>query len=116
MRLTGRAISTPSVVIHDLNVRRADVGPYEADAPLFVDADAVLTLAVVFQPLQVIPRRRLQESQCLRGVKLGELALGDLGQSLEAARAPTLVQRQSVLHLNDWIMRAVYYVPRKMAR
>lgn len=37
-----------AMVIHDLNVEwpRLLLGPFEADAPLHVDADAVLTLAI----------------------------------------------------------------------
>ena len=89
----------PSVIVHDLNVRGPNFSPYEADAPLVVDADAVLTLPVVFQRLQVIPRWRLQEGQCLRRVNLGELALGDVGQSLESTRALSLVEGLSVLAL-----------------
>ena len=89
----------PSVVVHDLNVRRPDFSPHEADAPLVIDADTVLTLPIIFQRLKVIAWRRLQEGQCLCGVKLRELALGDLGQSSEPARTLALVQRQRVLAL-----------------
>ena len=89
----------PSVVVHDLNVRGPNFSPYEADAPLVIDADAVLTLSVVFQRLQVIPRWRLQEGQCLRRLKLGELTLGNLGQRLESTWALSLVERLSVLAL-----------------
>ena len=90
---------TPSVVVYDLNFRRPNFCPYEANAPLIVDADAVLTFPVVLQCLKVISGWCLQEIQCLRGVKLREFPLGDLGQSPEPTRALALVQRQGVLAL-----------------
>ena len=89
----------PSLLVHDLNVHGADSSPYEADAPLGIDADAVLTLSIVFQRFQVIARWRLQEGQCLCGVKLGKLALGELGQSPEPARTPALVKSLCLLAL-----------------
>jgi len=87
----------PSVVVHYLDVGGPNFSPYKADAPLVIDSDTVLPLPIVFQRLQVIPRWRFQEGQCLRRVKLGELALGDVGQSLESTRALSLVKRLSVL-------------------
>jgi hypothetical protein len=44
------------VVVHDLNVCRANVSPYEADAPLIIDSYAVLTLSIVLQRFQVVVR------------------------------------------------------------
>src|SRR5258706_11741463 len=43
-----------SVVVHDLHVFRAAVTPHEAHAPLVVDADAVLPVAVAMQPLEPV--------------------------------------------------------------
>jgi len=57
----------PSVVVHDLKVCGPNFSQCEADAPLVIDADAVLTLPVVSQRLQVIARCCLQKGQCLRG-------------------------------------------------
>ena len=87
------------MVVHDLNIGGANFSPDEANARLIIDADAVLTLPVVFQCLKVIPRWCLQEIQCLRGVKLREFPLGDLGQSPETTRVLALIQRQGVLSL-----------------
>ena len=87
------------MVVHDLNIGGANFSPDEADAPLIIDADAVLTLPFVFQRFQVIPWWCLQEIQCLRGVKLREFPLGDLGQSPEPTRVLALIQRQGFLSL-----------------
>lgn len=43
-----------SVVVGDLDVGRAGVGPDEADPALVVDADGVLAGAVADQPLQSV--------------------------------------------------------------
>jgi hypothetical protein len=52
MRLTGRVILIPSVVVHDLNLCGANFSPDEADAPLVIDPYAVLTLSIIFQRFQ----------------------------------------------------------------
>jgi hypothetical protein len=43
-----------SVIVHDLHVKRVAVLPTEADAPLVVDADAPLALAVALEGLEPI--------------------------------------------------------------
>jgi hypothetical protein len=44
----------PSVVVDDLDLFGTGVGPDEADAPLVVDADAVLSLAVTAHLLEPV--------------------------------------------------------------
>jgi len=65
----------PSVVVHDLDVDWANARPYEADSPLVIDANAVLTLSIALQGLKAVARRSLQKVQGLCRVKLGELSL-----------------------------------------
>lgn len=48
------------MVVDDLHVEGVKVAPGEADAPLIVDADAPLTLAVAAQGFQPIARGRPQ--------------------------------------------------------
>jgi hypothetical protein len=48
------------VVIDDLDIGRIAIPPAEADPPLVVDPDAVLTLAVSVESLQSIPRRNAE--------------------------------------------------------
>jgi hypothetical protein len=90
---------TPLVVIHDLDICWTGVGPYEADSPLIVDANAVLPFAVTPQSFQVIPRRRLHEVQGLGRIQLRESPLCDGQERLEPARALALVKRQGVFAL-----------------
>ena len=56
-------------------------------------------LRLLGSSFQVIPRWRLQEIQCLRGVKLCEFPLGDLGQCPESTRVLAPIQRQGDLAL-----------------
>ncbi len=48
------------MIIDNLNFVCAALGPHEADAPLLVDPDALLTLSVTSKLLQTIPWNRLQ--------------------------------------------------------
>ena len=64
------------MIIHDFYVVAVTVAPNEADAPLVVDPDRVLTLSLSSQGLQSIPWRRSQDSQLRRGVKLQQFAQG----------------------------------------
>jgi len=63
-----------SMIIHNFNVMRVLALPAEANAPLVVDADAVLSGAVALQGFQVIAGRQPQVAQLARTVKLRELA------------------------------------------
>ena len=54
------------MVVHNFHVQRILTVPAEANPPLIVHADAVLTFAVVFQRLQVIAIRDAQIIQTPR--------------------------------------------------
>jgi hypothetical protein len=47
-----------SVVVNDLNLLWASVGPPETDPPLVVDSDAVLTGPIALQLLEPVARRQ----------------------------------------------------------
>src|ERR1700754_2951626 len=65
--------ATSSVVVHDLDVLGAGVGPGEADPPLVVDPDAVLTLAVTPENLQPVAGWRPEIVEVHRGVEVAQL-------------------------------------------
>ena len=44
------------MAIHNLDLERVRIGPGEADAPLVVDPNAVLPLAIARQGLQTVAR------------------------------------------------------------
>ena len=52
-----------SVIVGEFNVECVTISPPETEAPLPVDADAVLSRAIASQLLQSIPRRNPQLSQ-----------------------------------------------------
>jgi hypothetical protein len=62
------------VVIHYLNISRPLRRPHETDAPLIINADAVLPFAVAIQRLKPIAGRRRQVLQKIGGIQLTQLA------------------------------------------
>jgi len=55
--MTSEATSPLLVIVDDLDIFRACVGPEEADAPLPVDADPVLAFPVTGEFFQSVARR-----------------------------------------------------------
>ena len=62
------------MVIDDLDFVRVAAFPPKADAPLVVDANAVLTRAIAFQLFQPVARRQPKVLQLNRDVDESELA------------------------------------------
>jgi len=62
------------VIVSYLDVLRLVVRPVETDAPLVIDADAVLTLPISFQFLKLIAGRREQVAQILGIVQVDQFA------------------------------------------
>ena len=99
------------MIIDNLNIGRAAIGPDKADAELIVDANAVLTHPFTFERLQPITRRRAQKIQCLGGIELRQLAFrygldrsessgtAALEQSLGIGASEGLDHQQNVLRL-----------------
>jgi hypothetical protein len=66
---------SPLVVVSDLDVGGSGRGPGEADAPLVVDADAVLSLAVAVELFETVAGRDPQVVDGLGGVEDQQLAV-----------------------------------------
>src|SRR5699024_1708955 len=66
-----------SVVVNDLHLLRSGVGPREADPPLVVDPDAVLSGAIALEGLEPVSRRDAEVFERLRGPHLTQLAQCD---------------------------------------
>jgi hypothetical protein len=66
------------MIVHDLDIDRPwrPEGPLKADAPLVVDADAVLTGPIAAKRLQPIARQRGKISKALRGIHSIQTRLG----------------------------------------
>jgi len=65
------------MIIDDLHLERVAVPPDEAEPPLIVDSDAVLTRAVAAERFQSVPRRVTKVNERTGVVKLHELAVAD---------------------------------------
>jgi hypothetical protein len=86
------------MVIDDLDIERVSVLPFEADAPLLINADAVLALAITFQPFELIRRRNHQIAQIAGTVQiLQSLARSLLDPTIERSYELTLENRLGVL-------------------
>jgi hypothetical protein len=77
------------VIVHNLNMVRGPIAPEEAEPPLIVNADAMLSLSVAVQCFQAVPWRRCQIPQLGGAGQLPKLSAGNLLDSLKApARLP----------------------------
>lgn len=88
------------MIIDDLHIRRAPARPRKANAPLIVDADAMLPSAVTFELLQAIPGRNPQEIERCSGVELSQLATRDGFNVCKSGDPPSLMQRFSIAALD----------------
>ena len=81
------------MVVAEFNIMGIAISPNEADAPLIVDADAVLSRAIAFQGFQAVAGRQGQVAQFARANKLRELPQGHaLNLRRQAVVAPPLPQ------------------------
>jgi hypothetical protein len=88
------AMSYLSMVIDDFNARRACLSPYEAHAPLVIDANAVLPCPIPAQSFQSVTRRRSQVSQLHRIVQHLQLPLCNV---LDVPKPPEAFPRVNCL-------------------
>ncbi len=63
------------MVIHYLHIVGIPVAPDKADAPLLVDANAMLPFSLAVERLQAVAWRRCQVAQLCGNVQLSQLAL-----------------------------------------
>ena len=89
----------PSVIVDDLYVCGPFSGPDEADAPLLIDADTVLSLPIIFQRFKSIAGRYLQIVKNCRPVELCKLAKGRSFDVHPAFHALTLKEGVGVFAL-----------------
>ncbi len=62
------------MVIHNFDIMSISITPDEADSPLVIDPDAMLSLSISFQRLKAVSRWDEQEVQVRCGVKLDKFA------------------------------------------
>ena len=76
------------MVINDLGIERVSVLPFEADAPLLINADTVLALAITFQRFELFRSRNHEIAQIYGTVQI----LKDMGRD-GIERCSPLVER-----------------------
>jgi hypothetical protein len=74
------------VIVDDFYLVGSAVSPHEADSPLVIDADAVLTCAAAFEQLQLVSWRSGQIRQAFSLMDLPQLTLR---RPLEIVAKPT---------------------------
>jgi len=89
----------PSVIVDDLYVCGSFWCPDEADAPLLIDADTVLSLPVVFQRFKSIAGRYFQIVKNCRPIQLCELTEGRTLDIYPALHALAIEEGLSVFAL-----------------
>ena len=62
------------MVVNDLNPFWTSVAPPEADTPLIIDSDTVLSCSITAQMLEPVTRRNPKILETTRGVNLPQLA------------------------------------------
>ncbi len=100
------------VVINDLDILGARGGPPEAHAKLVVDTNAVLSLAVILQRLQLITWRGSQKLQRFRRIQLRQLPGRHLRDGSEPLGLAGFEEALGVLAAKLLIMSTVYTVYR----
>ena len=65
------------MVVNDLNPFWTSIAPPEADTPLIIDSDTVLSRPITAQKLETIARRDPEVLQTTRSVNLTQLAQRD---------------------------------------
>jgi hypothetical protein len=75
----------PLVIVHDLDFVSIALAPNEAQTPLAVNANAVLSLSAAMQSFQAISGGRCPIAQFRGAVQLPELAPRDVLDRLKAA-------------------------------
>jgi len=101
------------VIVHNLNKMCVPVAPDEAETPLIVNPNAMLSFSVAVQHFQAVSRWRRQIAQFCGGRQLSKLSARDLLDSLKTpARLPlvkplSLRAAERLNHSSDCILRIV---------
>src|SRR5690554_862867 len=90
------------MVINNFNIFRASLGPAEANPELFVDSNAVLTLAVTMQWFQHISGRYFQIIQLACSLELPNFPQGNSLEINEAPDAASACQFLGILTLERY--------------
>ncbi len=82
------------MLIDDFHFIGITATPNEADSPLLVDSDRMLTLSYAAQSLQMIPWRRSKNTQMRSSMSFEQFSHGD---PLEGSEAPAVMDVKKLL-------------------
>ncbi len=100
--------SHSGVIIHDFNVGGTSIRPNEANPPLIVDPDTVLTDTISLKDLKPVAWRREKIFQPVRGVQHVELPGRNSGDTPPIRRSLPVRKKCSVSgSAKLWIMKAL---------
>jgi hypothetical protein len=84
------------VVVDDLHVGWARLGPLEANAPLIIDANAVLTFTVTGQCFKAIARRNFEASSMAAALSIASFRIATVAMfAHRGTREPSKRRRVS---------------------
>jgi hypothetical protein len=75
------------MVVYDFDIGRSFIRPHEAEPPLIIDSDAILSFAITAKDLESISRNACQRRQRGGGVQHDQPSLGLRGECLEFANS-----------------------------
>jgi hypothetical protein len=90
------------MVINNFDIFRTGLGPAKANPELFVDSNAVLTLAVTVQRLQHVARRHLKIIQLICSMELADFPQGNALKTDKASHATPACKLLCVLTLERY--------------
>jgi hypothetical protein len=96
------------VVVDNLHVQNAFIRPHETQAPLVVDADAVLPLPVTRQHLRQLPGGARSDSRLAAACNCVSLRSATLLMLANRRDFPVANSNSVSAHLNERIMAKVY--------
>jgi hypothetical protein len=107
------------MIVDDFHIVAMALTPDKTDSPLIIDSNRVLPFPIASQCFQLISRRRSQNAQLRRSVKLEQFPQGD---PLDGAEPPTVVivkevlsfLRAKALNHTHRILRHALYVKQEM--
>ena len=107
------------MIVDDFHIVTMALAPDKTDSPLIIDPNRVLPFPIASQCFQLISRRRSQDAQLRRSVKLEQFPQGD---PLNGTEPPAVVivkellsfLRAKILNHTHRILRHALYVKKQM--
>lgn len=109
------------MIVDDFHIVTMALTPYKTDSPLIIDPNRVLPFPIASQCFQLISRRRGQNTQLRRSVKLEQFPQGDPLDGTEPPAEAIVKEllsflRAKALNHTHRILRHALYVKRQIRK